>query len=94
MIRLNVFFEVSDPEKINDAIVIGNRLVEASRNDRGCVSYGMFHSTTDQTVFMICETWQDDASLAEHSGSRHFTELVPRLEALTKNGLKLERFER
>ena len=41
---------------------------------------------------MICETWQNEVVLKVHMASAHFTTLVPKIEALTKNGLKLEQF--
>lgn len=42
---------------------------------------------------MFCETWKDEEVLKAHMASAHFTRLVPEIEALTKNGLKLEKFE-
>ncbi|MDY3968701.1 MAG: antibiotic biosynthesis monooxygenase, partial [Prevotella sp.] len=44
-------------------------------------------------VMMFCETWKDEEVLKAHIASAHFTDLVPKIEALTKNGLKLEKFE-
>jgi quinol monooxygenase YgiN len=42
---------------------------------------------------MFCETWTDQASLAAHMDSTHFKRIVPLIEALTANGMKLEKFE-
>ena len=39
---------------------------------------------------MSCETWKDEEVLKAHMASKHFTTLVPQIEALTKSGLKLE----
>ena len=43
---------------------------------------------------MFCETWESDDLLTKHSNAEHFTRLVPQIEALTKDGLHLERFEK
>lgn len=93
MIRLNCFFEVADPEQTDAAIALGNELVAHSQKDHGCISYGLFRDTRRQNVLMFCETWQDETSLTAHSQAPHFVELVPKIEALAKNGMKIERFE-
>ena len=56
--------------------------------------YDLFHSTTRQNVYMFCETWKYDELLTKHSNSEHFTRLVPQIEALTNDGLHLERFDK
>ena len=56
-----------------------------------------YHKLTRATAHrrknMFCETWESDELLTKHSNSEHFTRLVPQIEALTKDGLHLERFE-
>lgn len=93
MIRLNAFFEVKDNASIDAVKNLGTELVNKSRNDKGCVSYDLFTSATRPLVMMFCETWKDEEVLKAHIASAHFTSLVPKIEALTKNGLKLEKFE-
>lgn len=93
MIRLNAFFEVKDTANVEEVKKLGTELVNASRNDNGNVSYDLFLSATRPLVMMFCETWKDEEVLKAHMASEHFTRLVPEIEALTKNGLKLEKFE-
>lgn len=90
MIRLNCFIQVeaSHREAVLEA---AKELVAASLNDKGCVAYDLFESATRNDVMMICETWQDEASLAAHSASAHFTTLVPRIESMAQ--MKLEKFQ-
>ena len=92
MIRLNVFFEVKDNESVEQAKALSTELVNKSLNDNGNVAYDLFLSATRPLVMMICETWQNEEVLKAHMASAHFTDLVPKIEALTKNGLKLEQF--
>ena len=87
MIRLNVFFEVKEDAKADELKALCNELVEKSLTDEGNIAYDFFVS-----VMMICETWQNEVLLKVHMASAHFTTLVPKIEALTKNGLKLEQF--
>lgn len=93
MIRLNAFFEVKDESVLDTVRQLGMQLVEASRKDRGCVAYDLFESTTNRTVMMFCETWNDEESLVAHSASAHYIQLVPKIRELTRNGMKLERFD-
>ncbi|MBQ8046307.1 MAG: antibiotic biosynthesis monooxygenase [Prevotella sp.] len=92
MIRLNAFFEVNQGAEAQ-VLALGKELVEASLKDKGCVAYDLFCSTTRPQVMMFCETWQDDEALAAHSSAEHFTRIVPQIEALTKAGMHLNRFE-
>ena len=95
MIRLNAFFELkSDKDtQVLAATMLAKDLVAQSRQDDGCIDYDFFKSTTRPGVMMFCETWRDQAALDAHSASAHFLSLVPQIEALTKNGMHLNRFE-
>lgn len=90
MIRLNVFLAVADNKAKEAVKKLGAELVAASRNDKGCIAYDMFESTTIPANLMICETWASEEELAAHMASAHFTTLVPKIEEFAP--LKLEKF--
>lgn len=92
MIRLNVFFEKKESIKAEELNALCEELVEKSLKDNGNVAYDYFVSGTRNGVMMICETWQNEEVLKAHMATDHFTTLVPKIEALTKSGLKLEQF--
>lgn len=92
MVRLNVFFEKKENVKAEEINALCKELVEKSLKDNGNVAYDYFVSGTCDGVMMICETWQNEEVLKAHMATEHFTSLVPKIEALTKNGLKLEQF--
>lgn len=92
MIRLNVFFEKKESVKAEEFNALCEELVEKSLKDNGNVAYDYFVSGTRNGVMMICETWQNEEVLKAHMATDHFTTLVPKIEALTKSGLKLEQF--
>ena len=93
MIRLNVFFEKKESVKAEELNALCEELVEKSLKDNGNVAYDYFVSGTRNGVMMICETWQNEEVLKAHMATDHFTTLVPKIEALTKSGLKLDQFD-
>lgn len=90
MLRLNCFFQAREG-RYEEALDAALALVAASRDDEGCISYDVFESGTRPDVFMICETWQDEASLKKHMAASHFVQYVGLLEEC--GTLKLEQFE-
>lgn len=91
MIRLNCFFQATDGDHYKDALRAAVALTEKSRNHAGCIAYDVFQSATRSDVFMICETWKDQASLDLHSATPEFKKHVAEIEACGQ--MKLERFE-
>lgn len=90
MIRLNVFIQVNESNR-GAALETAKELVAQSLSDSGCIAYDVYESATRSDVLMICETWQDAASLAAHEKATHFVTLVPKLQEL--GDMKLEKFE-
>ncbi|MBR1870834.1 MAG: antibiotic biosynthesis monooxygenase [Kiritimatiellae bacterium] len=89
MIRLNCFYTVKAGSEA-DAVAAAKRLTEASLVQDGCISYDVFESATRPGVFLICETWRDEAALAAHSASEPFAREVAILKDLGE--LKIEQF--
>lgn len=94
MIRLNGFFEVKEGVSESQVKALADELVEKSLKDAGNHGYDLFHSTTRPSVYMFCETWESDDLLSKHANSEHFKRLVQQIEALTKDGLHLERYDK
>lgn len=89
MIRLNCFFQ-AHRGKYNEALEAAILLTAKSHNHAGCVAYDVFESATRKDVFMICETWTDQASLDAHSATPEFAECVCKIQECGE--LKLEKF--
>lgn len=89
MIRLNVFIRTTESNR-DELVTTARELTAASLRDEGCVAYDLYESATRRNVLLICETWQDEASLATHARQPHFTALVPRLRELGE--MKTEKF--
>lgn len=89
-IRLNVFYTANDTADCVKISEIAGKLVEASRNDAGCISYDCYQSVTVPGEFIIVETWENDSLLDIHSNAPHFAEYVPQLQSL--GNMSAERF--
>lgn len=90
MIRINVFIEVSAPNRAK-MIEVAQKLVAASVKDEGCKAYDLYESSTRADVLMICETWSNREALVAHCKKPHFTTLLPVMEAL--GTVTVEEFE-
>ena len=89
-LRLNVFYTANDTADSGKISEIAGKLVEASRNDAGCISYDCYQSVTVPGEFIIVETWENDSLLDIHSNAPHFAEYVPQLQSL--GNMRAERF--
>lgn len=90
MIRLNCFFQAKKG-KYAEALGAAIALVAESQHQDGCIAYDVFESGTRKDIFMICETWASEETLAAHSASAPFTQLVPVIESCGE--MKIEKFE-
>lgn len=83
MIRLNVSLLIEKSENRKPLIDAATELVELSLRDKGCISYDLYGSLTNDDHLLICETWENKADLEAHMNSEHFKRLVPQLESLS-----------
>jgi len=91
MIRLNCFFEANNAASYDKALDAAETLTMKSQKHEGCIAYDVFISETRSNIFMICETWQDEESLAKHSATPEFKEKVSIINEAGK--MKIEKFE-
>lgn len=80
MLRLNCFFQASEG-RYDEALQAAIALTAKSQSHPGCKAYDVFESATRPDVFMICETWADQASLDFHSQTPEFKEYAAILNA-------------
>lgn len=90
MIRVNCFLKLKNGG-LAEVLDNAKKLTEASRNDEGNIAYDTFTSATHADVLMICETWEDAASLTKHMNAEHFKLYVGNMEKLAD--MKIEQFE-
>lgn len=51
-------------------------MIAPSRSEPGCLQYALFASRDTPGTFYLLESYADDAALAAHQTSPHFTALV------------------
>lgn len=91
MIRVNCFFQATEPEMFKDALRSAVQLAGKSSKHAGCIAYDVFVSTTRSDVFMICETWENQDMLDMHTATPDFQRYA---REMTDRGLlKIEKFE-
>lgn len=91
MVRLNVSLIVEESSKKKPLIEAAKELVGLSLHDKGCISYDLYGSLTNDDRLMIVETWESREDLKAHMATEHFQRLVPELERLST--MTLEDFD-
>ncbi|MDE7419969.1 MAG: antibiotic biosynthesis monooxygenase [Muribaculaceae bacterium] len=91
MIRLNVSMIVETSENRDKLVDKATELVEFSLRDKGCISYDLYKSTTNDDRYLILETWESEEDLKAHMASDHFKRLVPEIEKCST--MTLEKFD-
>lgn len=61
---------------------LAKELVEATRQEDGCIQYELLQAEEDGLHLVMQEAWSSQEALDQHSSSEHFTRLVPQLAAL------------
>ncbi len=90
MIRLNCFFKANEG-KYTEALEAAIALTAKSQKHEGNIAYDVFESATRPDVFMICETWKDQAVLDLHSATPEFAKYVAIIQE--RGNMKIEQFE-
>jgi quinol monooxygenase YgiN len=72
---LNVILTVTDRANVE---TVRGLLVEAGRNSRqepGCKRFEVYHSTADDTKFILNEHWESQAAIDEHRKGFAYTQI-------------------
>ena len=76
MFYLNVWLTVKDRA---DVETVRNLLSEAARNSRkepGCSRFEVYHSTSDETKFLLNEHWESQAAIDAHRTGFAYTQIA------------------
>jgi quinol monooxygenase YgiN len=52
------------------------KLVDASREESGNVSYHLMKDTEKTNAYLMVEVWKDHEAVQSHNGSEHFTSFI------------------
>ncbi|QWH01451.1 antibiotic biosynthesis monooxygenase [Bacillus mycoides] len=75
MIIIHAIFQV-DPAKQQSFSEEIQPLLHGSREESGNVSYDLYKDTEKESVYTMVEVWKDEAAVASHNTSEHFTSFV------------------
>lgn len=59
------------PEYVSALQASFEKCKESTVKEAGCISYGMYQSYTDSTLFFIEEVWKNEGELAKHGQTDH-----------------------
>lgn len=58
------------------------KLVEPTRQEKGCLEYRLHQDNDDPRVFIFYENWKSMASLERHIASSHFQDYVAAVDGM------------
>lgn len=76
MISIVAKFTVN-PGKEEEFLYLANVLVIASKEEKGCIEYGLHKDVNKERTYCMLEKWKDQAAIDEHNNSKHFTKTIP-----------------
>lgn len=63
---------VSKENTLNNIIKEANTLINATRNESGCIEYNLHKSLENKNKLVFVEKWEDENSLKSHLETEHF----------------------
>lgn len=75
MIIIHAIFQV-DPAKQQSFLEEIQPLIHGSREESGNVSYDLYKDIEKESMYKMVEVWKDEAAVASHNTSEHFTSFV------------------
>lgn len=81
---------VAKPDRIADVRRELEKLVAATRAERGCINYDLHVDLTDPRRFVFYENWSDKAALDAHAASPHMKAWAQVREAMLAAPVKIE----
>ncbi len=78
-------------EKARKLVEAAVELVAFSLRDKGCISYDLYQSRTNDDRYMIVETWESAEDLKAHGETDHYKRLSPMLHE--NADVTVEKFE-
>jgi len=59
-------------DKLDQARPLMKAVIEATRQEEGCLFYSFGADVLDPGLIVVAEAWRDEACLGAHLGSAHF----------------------
>ena len=72
----------ADLNQLDKILSLCRELVEITRGEKGCISYGVYQDVEHPELLTMIEEWKSREDLDAHLHSEHFTRIVPQLGRL------------
>lgn len=72
----------ANPDHLDEALSLCRELVEITRREKGCISYGVYQDADHPELLTMIEEWESREDLDAHLHAEHFTRIVPQLGRL------------
>ncbi len=82
-----------DAAKVDEFKALAKVLVEGSAAEEGNISYSLNVSKKNPTEFVVMECWKDEATIAFHNKTEHFTSSLPKMAALCTGEITIDLFD-
>ena len=63
---------IAKDDTIEELKTLLETMVEASRNEDGCLLYNIYQMKNKPNTFVVVETWENEASLKGHQHTEHY----------------------
>lgn len=69
---------------------IAHELIQQSRQDSGCIAYGLNHDINQDNILTFIEQWESKESIIDHQKTNHFRTILPKLKKLQMEDVEIE----
>ena len=83
---------IAKQDKIEELKTLLKTMVQASKDEKGCLFYEICQVNSQKEKFVVLESWENEASLDGHKISAHYKHYKANFEVFCadKNSLELE----
>jgi quinol monooxygenase YgiN len=75
MLHLNVWLTVKDPADVAKVRQLLSQAAGKSRAEPGCKRFEVYHSTADETKFLLNEHWESQEAIDGHRKGYAYTQI-------------------
>lgn len=80
-------------ENIETALPMMRKVIEATRQEVGCIAYSYARDLADPTLFRVSETWESEDHLAAHLVTAHMQEWITERAGLGLSDRDIVRYD-
>lgn len=75
---------VANPDAVETVKAELFKMIEPTRQEKGCLAYTLHQDNADPALFIFYETWESTAHLERHMTTDHFMRYVAAVDGLLR----------